>query len=128
MYLLDTQIWLWLDFDSSRLTPRVRRVLEGADELFVSVASGWEIGIKHAVGKLSLPAALGEHLTRSTTLNRLRVLPIQLSHVVAAAQLPRHHADPFDRLLVAQAQVEGLTLVSADAQVLRYDVAQMDGR
>ncbi|MFM2151982.1 MAG: hypothetical protein RL199_417 [Pseudomonadota bacterium] len=128
MYLLDTQIWLWLDFESSRLTPRVRRVLEGADELFVSVASGWEIGIKHAVGKLSLPSALGEHLTRSTALNRLRVLPIQLSHVVAAAQLPRHHADPFDRLLVAQAQVDGLTLVSADAQVLRYDVAQMDGR
>jgi PIN domain nuclease of toxin-antitoxin system len=88
----------------------------------VSAASAWEIALKRALGKLKAPGDIGEWIDG----NSFTRLSIEVEHAVAAAELPPHHADPFDRLLVAQAQLEGLTLVARDDRILRYDVALLD--
>lgn len=117
--LLDTQVLIWARSMSGRLRPTAAAAIVDAEERVVSVATAWEIGIKVALGRLSIaetPRAMIEALLAST-------LPIGLDHVECAAALPPHHADPFDRLLVAQAQSEGLVLVTADAAMLAYDCA-----
>jgi PIN domain nuclease of toxin-antitoxin system len=93
-------------------------MIDSANEVIVSVASAWEVGIKVAGGKLVLPQTLEGWL--GTALSGFDVLPIGLDHVRLAVRLPMHHKDPFDRVLVAQALAEGLTLVTADPQVQLY--------
>jgi PIN domain nuclease of toxin-antitoxin system len=89
------------------------------NELFVSVASIWEIAIKANTGKLKFPV---DRLTEMLGANHFEALPIAPHHALAAGGLPRHHNDPFDRMLIAQARTEGLVLVSSDAAIARYDV------
>jgi PIN domain nuclease of toxin-antitoxin system len=119
-YLVDTHVWLWLLESPTKLAPAVRTALEHADDLVLSAASVWELAIKVRLGKidLSLPvhAARDEFLAQSGA----RELAIQSAHALAAAELPLLHRDPFDRLLMAQAQLEGLTLVSADEAIRSY--------
>ena len=125
-YLLDTHVWLWMVKDPSRIPEPLLNKLRTATTLHLSVACIWEIAIKHALGKLPLPSDperfCSEHMRRSG----VRSLPLQASHALRAAALPRHHNDPFDRLLVAQAQIENLPLVSTDSIMKTYDVELVD--
>lgn len=122
--LLDTHAFLWWIADDDRLSARARSVLSaGTNEVLFSAASAWEIAIKAGLGKAEVPTPLPEFLTSQLRVNAFEVLPVHLRHASAVAALPPHHGDPFDRMLVAQATQEGLTLVSGDAQIARYDIA-----
>lgn len=117
--LLDTHILLWALADHPSLSAAHRRAIEGPDaELYISAASIWEIAIKRALGKLNAPDDLSEIAIAAGC----RPVPISIRHAEAAGALPPHHADPFDRMLIAQAQCEGLTLVTADRAFRHYDV------
>jgi len=121
--LLDTHTLLWWITDSPKLSDLARReISRGASPLYWSAASTWEVGIKFAIGRLPLPAPPAEYLPRQLEINGVRPLAITDRHAYRAAALPAHHADPFDRMLVAQAQVERFALVSADPAVRAYDV------
>ena len=118
--LLDTHIALWALVDSPRLADSIRNLLEVADTtVFVSVATLWEIAIKHAAARGDMPIS-GEDARKYCLQSGFYLLPITAQHAVAAGTLPPHHRDPFDRMLVAQAITEPLRLVTRDKQVLRY--------
>jgi PIN domain nuclease of toxin-antitoxin system len=115
--LLDTHIFLWAVTGSKRLAPDARRLLEAADYVHVSAASIWEIAIKARLGRIDAdPRALAEIIEPSGFLK----LPVKAAHAAVVAELPAHHGDPFDRLLIAQAMVEPLRLVTSDAALARY--------
>jgi PIN domain nuclease of toxin-antitoxin system len=121
--LLDTHVWLWMWGEPERLRNEARTVVENpATELNVSAVSAWEIATKHAAGRLRLPASAEEWLMDPRHRRDVTELPITFAHAVRAGALPPHHRDPFDRMLVAQAQVEGLVLLSADAKLAAYEV------
>ncbi len=120
--LLDTHVVLWELGGSRRVSRAAQEAIEQATELLFSVVSFAEIGVKAAVGKLSVPPELREHVLRSG----VRVLRLDADHGLAVADLPMHHRDPFDRLLVAQARSEQLTIVTADRRVPDYDVPLID--
>ena len=118
--LLDSHVFLWWAHQPDLLTPALSDALASPDNaLFLSVASAWELAIKENLGKLATPRGLEETLRR----HDIGLLPINLAHIDIIRSLPRHHGDPFDRLLIAQAQCEGLTLVSRDRWFQAYDVA-----
>ena len=124
--LLDTHIFLWAAALPQRLAKATRSAIEDpATEVFVSVATCWEMAIKQARGRLDFPLSRLDETIQSLGFS---VLPITLAHALAAGALPRHHADPFDRMLVAQAQLEGMTLATDDAHVRRYKVPILGGR
>jgi PIN domain nuclease of toxin-antitoxin system len=128
MLLLDTHCWLWLKDDPSRLPSPLRRRLEREPEnLLLSSVCILEIAIKLSTGKLKL-GAHPEQLVYELTEDGAELLDFTIDHALRTLALPPLHRDPFDRLLVAQAQLEGLTLVSADPQVLAYDVKKIDAR
>ena len=125
--LVDTHCWLWMGLDPDRLGKKTHALLENTNhELVLSVASAWEIAIKTARGKLHLPLDPATYVRTRIKHSGVSVLSIELEHVLAAAPLPEHHRDPFDRLLIAQAQVEGMTIVTADERIGRYDVLTHD--
>jgi len=122
-YLIDTHCWLWWNGDPGRLSDNARRVIaDGDNEILFSTASAWEISIKYGLGKLKLPASPEKYLPMRLSSNRMQLLPMLLHHVLAVGALPRHHRDPFDRVLIAQAQQEDLTVITADEAFHRYDV------
>lgn len=117
--LLDSHALIWfVEGDSKRIRPALRRRIEG-NATVVSVASLWEIGIKMSTGKLEAPADLPERVEKLG----FELLPITAEHASQVRRLPHHHRDPFDRLLVAQAQVERMPIVTADASFRPYDIA-----
>ena len=120
--LLDTHVVLWQLSGARTLGVRAQEAIAAAAELAFSVVSFAEIGVKAAVGKLEVPDDLHDHVVRTG----VRLLVLSPEHGLAVASLPLHHRDPFDRLLVAQARHEGLTLVTADARIRAYDVAVLD--
>jgi PIN domain nuclease of toxin-antitoxin system len=121
--LLDTHAFLWWIGDDPRLSERAREVLsDGDNDLVFSAASGWEIAIKARLGRLQVLGDLNTYLYRQLTENYTSVLPVHLSHALRVHALPDHHRDPFDRLLVAQAIVEEMPLLSADPRIARYPV------
>lgn len=120
--LLDTHVVLW-QLQGDRAIERVaQRTIESAEELSFSVVSFAEIGVKAAVGKLTVPHDLHDHVLRSG----LRVLGLAPDHGLGVAALPMHHRDPFDRLLISQARIEGLTIMTADRRFAAYDVPIVD--
>ena len=122
--LLDTHVWLWMNGDVERLSKRARELLvAGTQELYLSAASTWEIAIKHAAGRLELPQPPDRYIPSTLAQNAVRPLAIHQAHTWRAAALPMHHRDPFDRILIAQAQAEGLRLMTADSKLERYEVA-----
>lgn len=124
--LLDTHVWLWMQADPDRLSDSVLQLLRDPDtERLLSVASVWEIVIKHAIGRLALPDAPEPYVQARLRTSATVPLSASLAHVLHVAELPPHHRDPFDRLLVAQARVEGMSLVTADTTLARYDVELM---
>lgn len=122
--LLDTGVWLWRNFDSRKIKPGpVRDLLEDVgSRLFLSLASVWEISIKFGLGKLPLPEPPRTLFSARLARDGIGLLPIELHHAAHVAELPHHHSDPFDRLLVAQAQLEDLTLISADGKLAAYSL------
>ena len=116
--LLDTHIFLWWLADDSRLAPAFRAAISEAEEATVSTASIWEISLKQQIGKLTIDGDLRDHLIR----DHFSVLPVHLHHAVRYRELPAVHRDPFDRMLIVQAQVENLTLVTTDPIFAEYDV------
>lgn len=120
--LLDTHVVLWELEGSRTVSPAARVAIEQATDLLYSVVSFAEIGVKVAIGRLSVPRDLRELVLRSG----VQVLPLDADHGLAVADLPMHHRDPFDRLLVAQARSEHLTIVTADRRFAAYDVPVID--
>lgn len=115
--LLDTHVLLWALLNDPRLTAtQAEAISEG--EIYLSAASVWEVGIKCALGKLTVPDELFDIAADAGC----RPLPISWTHAAAAAALPLHHADPFDRMLIAQARCEGLRLASSDSKLAVYNV------
>jgi PIN domain nuclease of toxin-antitoxin system len=122
--LLDTQCWLWWFAQPERLNETaITQILDETNELWLSVASIWEIGIKVAIGKLPLPEPLDLYVESRMTQLGMRSLEITVPHAIQASSLPLHHRDPFDRMLIAQAQTEEMTLISADSIFGQYDVS-----
>jgi PIN domain nuclease of toxin-antitoxin system len=126
--LLDTHIWLWLKTDPHRLPSSVRRRLSSdSTSLYLSAACVMEISIKQAIGKLRIGATTTEFVEELLAKGAVPAA-VGIEHAIVAGALPLHHRDPFDRTLIAQAQVEVLTLITADPRILRYDVATIDAR
>jgi PIN domain nuclease of toxin-antitoxin system len=121
--LVDTHVLLWALGSPDNLSPGTRQTLIDPDnEVFVSAATAWEISIKVAIGKLRAPSDLDAQVRRL----RCRPLPITFEHAIAVRDLPMIHRDPFDRMLIAQAKANGLTLVTSDKTIAQYDVSTMD--
>jgi PIN domain nuclease of toxin-antitoxin system len=116
--LLDTLVVLWWRQNSSRITRQARRAIAGSDIVWVSAASGWEVAIKQALGKLRIDEAFSSMVESSD----FRELPVTLRHTEQLTVLSHHHTDPFDRMLIAQAAVESATLVTHDRQFEAYDI------
>jgi PIN domain nuclease of toxin-antitoxin system len=123
--LLDTHVFLWLQTSPDRLGEHLSLVADASNELAVSAASSWEIAIKHEIGRLQLPEEPDRYVPSRIRMIGARALPIEHSHALAVAALPALHRDPFDRLLVAQAQLEGMTILTADEAIARYPVASV---
>jgi PIN domain nuclease of toxin-antitoxin system len=122
-FLLDTSVVLWIVSAADKIPSRVRRSLSSPDAaLHVSVASAWEVVLKHRKGKLVFRTRLEEILDQILYRSPWTMLPISSQHLPVLAALPFIHKDPFDRVLIAQAQVEALTLVTPDTQIRKYKV------
>jgi PIN domain nuclease of toxin-antitoxin system len=121
--LLDTHTFLWWIDNDRRLPTRVRALMgDGSNVLLFSAVSGWEIAIKARLGKLQLPEDLASFLTAQLVRNHVTILSIHLSHTLHVYTLPALHRDPFDRLLVAQSQLEQLPILTADPLIQQYSV------
>ncbi len=121
--LLDTHCWLWMQVDPDRFSRESRLILEDpGNELLLSAASSWEIAIKYELGKLALPEPPGTYVPGRMFSSGTASLPIEHSHALYVGELPNHHRDPFDRLLISQAILEKLELLTADPQLEPYDV------
>lgn len=121
--LIDTHIFLWMNGESSKLSERFKELSRsGEHDFYLSVASAWEIQIKQQLGKLALPLHIDELIAKNQLESDIQLLPIELSHISNLAQLPSHHKDPFDRLIISQAMLEGMTIVTADHAFAAYSV------
>jgi len=117
--LLDTRTLLWWLGDDPRLSPDARAVIcDTKNAVYVSAATAWEISIKRSLGKLEAPANLAAEIAA----NGFREMTITFAHALSAGELPMHHSDPFDRMLVVQTKLESLTLVTRDERMERYGI------
>ena len=121
-YLLDTHVFLWLQTKPERLGAAAHPLADRANEVLFSAVSAWEIAIKTTLGRLSLPEPAVTFVPSRVRTCGFGELAVETSHALAVVDLPSHHRDPFDRLLVAQAQLLSLTLVTVDQRLELYDV------
>lgn len=121
-YLLDTEIFLWSLGRFEEMSDEAMNVLTTGKELFFSAASSWEIAIKAALRKLNLPKVPSALIPEVMIVFGIQPLSISHPHALAVGELPHHHKDPFDRLLIAQARSEGMTLMTADSMCVKYPV------
>lgn len=124
--LLDTHAWLWMMLEPKKIGAKTRRILGETHSFALSLASVWELAIKHAAGRLDLPEPPLEYVRSRTHADGIRLVPIQMEHACAAASLPRHHGDPFDRMLAAQTKLEKLVLMSHDGVFAKYGIKVLD--
>ncbi len=123
-YLVDTHVWLWMQSDPDRLRDQTREIVEDIRfSILLSAASAWEIAIKYRLGKLPLPEAPVSYVPDRMRRSGTSPLPVEHAHTLRTAELPDHHKDPFDRVLIAQAQLLDLAIITADEQLSAYDVA-----
>ena len=121
--LLDTHAWLWMISTPERFSKQALRMVEKTSvELVLSAASAWEISIKHGLGRIELPGDAEAVIPDLMLRSGVEALPITHTHALRAGALPAHHKDPFDRILVAQAQLEGIPILTADQEIPSYDV------
>jgi PIN domain nuclease of toxin-antitoxin system len=124
--LLDTHALLWLIADDDRLSENARQIfLNSENRLFFSAASLWEICIKKSLGKISLKNGWFQTIQEEMEINTIQWLPIELTHCAEVAEMPFHHRDPFDRMLIAQAIVEGMQLLSRDSRLSDYAIERV---
>jgi len=124
--LLDTHALLWLITEDDRLSFAARNIfLSSENELYFSAVSFWEIGIKISLKKLILKKEWVKIIKKELVINEIQWLPVDMNHCEIVAELPFHHRDPFDRMLIAQAMVEGLNILSCDGMFSKYDVTSI---
>lgn len=122
--LLDTHTFLWWDSNPEKLSSATLAALSNPENrIFLSTVSAWEIQIKKQLGKLAITVPLDEMIESQQQVNNLIILPVDLKHILALDNLPIHHKDPFDRLLIAQAKSETMSIASADPIFSQYDVS-----
>lgn len=122
-YLLDTQIFIWIDRDPDKMPAQIRDIISrNIDQIYISYASIWEIEIKVKIGKLSFQSSIEIILQSQVSTNLLKVLPITLEHIYGIKNLPVAHNDPFDRLIISQAIFEDMILLSTDSIFDQYPV------
>jgi PIN domain nuclease of toxin-antitoxin system len=120
---LDTHTFLWWNLDDPQLSAEARKfIAKGGNEIFLSAASTWEIAIRAAKGRLTLPEPPDQYVANRMRLHRFSALPIELSHALEVYRLPVIHHDPFDRLLIAQSQLEDILILTGDSEIGRYQV------
>jgi PIN domain nuclease of toxin-antitoxin system len=121
--LIDTHTFLWWNTEDPQLSSRAKDLIADVqNEIFVSAASAWEISIKAGKGKLILPEPPAQYIFNRMSLYGFQPLPIQIKHATRVYDLPSHHNDPFDRILIAQSLAESMPLISADVDIRKYDV------
>ena len=124
--LLDTHVFLWWVYDDPKLSQTARDlILDSANTKYVSAATAWELAIKAGQGKLKLNLSVGDFYIKYVNQNYFETVPLALSHLFMVERLPLHHKDPFDRLLVVQAQSEKLKIVSADSALDAYEIERL---
>ena len=124
--LLDTHTFLWMSLDDPQLSQNARELLADTDnQLWLSPASYWEIGIKMSIDKYKLSESLDEFVDRELKINDISILPIETKHAATVATLPYHHRDPFDRMLIAQSIVEQMAIVSKDKAFDDYGIQRV---
>ncbi len=122
--LLDTHAFLWAITDDPKLSAKGRELFTASDsDLFLSVASVWEVLTKVQIGKLPMPKETGAYLKEQIAKTNVQVLPIQMTHVLRLERMPLHHRDPFDRILIAQSLEEGFPILTADPLLKDYPAA-----
>lgn len=122
-FLLDTHVFLWWISDDARLSVAARGIISDPEnDLFLSAASGWEIAVKAGLGRLKLPDDLESFIAEQLAANAIHPLPVHMRHALHTRILPEYHRDPFDRLLIAQARLESIPILSADPLIARYPV------
>jgi PIN domain nuclease of toxin-antitoxin system len=122
-YLLDTHTYLWYVTGNSKLSAKASAELANSNnDLFLSVVSAWEIVIKVSIGKLNFPMPFKANLTTQLTTYNIQLLDLKLEHLTEALNLPLHHREPFDRVLIAQAIVENLDFITVDSQFKPYPI------
>jgi PIN domain nuclease of toxin-antitoxin system len=125
--LLDTHVWLWMQTAPTRIEPATLELIaDTRNTVLLSSASAWEIAIKYVMGRLPLPVPPSDYVPSRMARSGTSGLPVEHRHALHVASLPPHHRDPFDRLLVAQAQLEGAVLVTADSQLDAYDIQRLN--
>ncbi len=125
-FLIDTHVFIWLDIAQNRLSTTVQQAIQDPQNtLYLSLASIWEMQIKIQLGKLHLNASLATTLITQQQTNLLQLLPIDLRHILALNHLSPHHSDPFDRLIIAQSQIEELTIITNDREIQKYPVRHL---
>ncbi|UKO95981.1 type II toxin-antitoxin system VapC family toxin [Nostoc sp. UHCC 0870] len=122
--LLDTHTFIWFIMGDPRITGNVRSQIE-RNENVLSIISVWEIAIKHSIGKLNLNSSFADFVEQQITMTNIQLITIKIDHVLAVSQLPLHHRDPFDRMLIAQAIAENIPILSADAIFDTYPVQRL---
>jgi len=126
-YLLDTEVWLWMQAQPERLGPHTLLLIaDERNELVLSSASSWEIAMKFRQGRVHLPHPPDEYLPDAMLASGVGGLPVEHSHALGVSRLDDHHSDPFDRLLVSQAILEDLPIISADPSIAAYEVEFID--
>jgi PIN domain nuclease of toxin-antitoxin system len=118
--IIDTHAFIWFLYGDKKLSSKAKlAIADGNNQCFLSSASLWEIAIKESIGKLNL-SITNQRLEQRLLQNQIKVLPITLDHTFQVKVLPHHHRDPFDRMIVAQSMVEGLTIITADTEFSKY--------
>jgi PIN domain nuclease of toxin-antitoxin system len=121
--LLDTHTFLWWVTNDPLLSTKVEEILcDRSNQVFVSAATGWEIAIKSQIGKLNFPTPPEPFMLQQLALNSFVTLPIRLEHGLRVYHLPLYHRDPFDRILIAQSQLEGMPILTTDSKIAQYGV------
>jgi len=121
--LIDTHTFIWWNTDDPLLSVLAKEIIaNGNNEIFLSAASVWEIAIKTAKGRLVLPEPPAKYIPSRMSLYRFQSLPVQITHAVHVFELPSYHSDPFDRMLIAQSQLESLPLITKDEDIRQYDL------
>ncbi len=122
-FLLDTQCWLWWIAQPEKLNEAaIRHITDKSNHVLFSAASSWEIAIKYGLGKLKLSEPPLQFIPKRLARDRITAISIEHIHALHVSTLPHHHRDPFDRLLIAQAQIEGIPILTADEKIDAYDV------
>ncbi|WP_242034280.1 type II toxin-antitoxin system VapC family toxin [Richelia sinica] len=123
---MDTHTFIWYVTDDSQISNQVLEVINDENnQIFLSIASVWEMGIKHGLGKLSFNVPFETFIRQQMSINDFTLLDIKISHINTVAQLPLHHRDPFDRILIAQAIVENIPIISGDSKFDAYPIQRL---